>query len=245
MLANDTQGRHILPADHIQNLVDYIRTPHPWIDTSHYEMPVIVIFFCAAMLWVWAYIDAIRGIIKKKTIGIPVVAICLNFGYEVTTSLFFLPDMGMLVAFGCVAWMVLDIFIVVHAYRYGDKQIRNPYIKKNFKTLFLLGLVTAFIASYFFITNYDIPIAVFDAYIINLIMSVSFIYLVFIPGFEGNSLTTAWTKFLGTGLTSVAFLLHYNMPFLTTLYIGCAVFDIYYIYLLYQKQKGMLDYAIK
>ncbi|WP_276134691.1 hypothetical protein [Polluticoccus soli] len=237
--------RHILPTDHIQNLVDYIRTPHPWVDTTYYELPVVIIFFCAAMFWVWAYIDTIRGIIKKKTIGVPVVAICLNFGYEVTAAFFFLPDMGKAVVFGYVGWLVLDLYIVIHAFRYGDKQIRNPYIKKNFKTLFLVGLVMAFTAEYLFMTNYDIPIAVFDAYIINLIMSVSFIYLVFVPGFEGNSLVTAWTKFLGTGLTSVAFLLHYHIPFLTTLYVGCAVFDIYYIYLLYQKRKGALAYAIR
>jgi hypothetical protein len=239
-------ANHILPADHVQNLAEYIGQPHPWFDTSNYTMVQIIIFFFSALLWVWAYIDTIRVIITKKTIAIPVAAVCLNFGYEVTTAFFFLPDMGKAVVFGYLAWMILDMFIIIHAYKYGDKQIRNPYIKKNFKKLFVLGAVTAFIAEYFFITNYDIPMAVFDAYVINLIMSVSFIYLTFIPGFEGNSLTTAWTKFLGTGWTSVMFQLRYpDMHFLTTMYIATAIFDVYYIYLLYQKRKGALDYAIK
>jgi hypothetical protein len=227
-------------------IFEYFKEPHPWFDTTNYTLTMVIIFFCSAMLWVWAYIDTIKNIIKKKTLNIPVIPICLNFGYEVTTSFFFLPNMGKAVVFGYWAWMLLDLFIITHAFMYGDKQIRNPYIQKNFKLLFVLGAAIAFTVEYFFITNYDIPMAPFDAYIINFIMSVSFIYLVFIPNYEGNSMVTAWTKFLGTGWTSVMFQMKYpDNHFLTTLYIATAIFDIFYIYLLYKKNKKELDYAIR
>jgi hypothetical protein len=223
-----------------------LRESHPWFDTSNYTLTQILIFFFACLLWVVAYIVTIRVIIKKKTLAIPVIAICLNFGYEVTCAFFFLPNMGKAVVVGYWAWMVLDCFIIIHAYRYGDKQIRNPYIKANFKWLFLLGAVIAFVVEFFFITSYDIPMAPFDAYLINFTMSVCFIYLVFIPGYEGNSLLTAWTKFFGTAWTSVMFQMRYpDNHFLTSLYIATAIFDVFYIYLLYQKRKGTLNYAVE
>lgn len=223
-------------------LVQYLETwPHPWFDTTNYSLTQVLIFFAGAILWVVAYIDAIINIVKKKTIVIPVIAVCLNFGYEVTAALFFLPDMGLAVVCGYWAWMVLDIFIIYHAYKYGDSQIVIPYLKKHFKYFFLLGAVIAFFVQYFFITNYDMPMAPFDGYMINLIMSLCFIYMVFIPGYRGNSLLTAWTKFLGTGLISIMFQTRYpENYFLTTLYISTAVFDILYIYLLYQLKKGTL-----
>ena len=71
------------------NIWEYLSEPQPWIDTTNYTMTQILIFFAAAMMWVVVYIDAIIGIIKKKTLFLPVIAICLNFGYEVTAALFY------------------------------------------------------------------------------------------------------------------------------------------------------------
>jgi len=220
-------------------IIDFLRDPPPWFDTSHYTMTEIMIFFSAAMLWVGAYIVIIKNIIKRKAVGIPAIAVSLNFGYEVTTAFFSLPDMGRVVVFGYWAWMLLDLFIVISVFRYGHQQIINPYIRKHFRALFSVGLLVAFAAEFFFIREIDIPMAVYDAYIINLVMSVCFIYLVFIPDFKGNSLAVAWLKFLGTGWTSVMFQMKYpDNHFLTTMYIAVALFDIFYIYLLHKRKRA-------
>ena len=114
-------------------IFQYLKEPHPWFNTSYYTLTQTLIFFFSALLWVVAYIETIRVIIKKKTLAIPVIAILLNFGYEVTCAFFFVPNMGKAVVIGYWAWMVLDCYIIFHAFKYGDKQIRNSYIKQNFK----------------------------------------------------------------------------------------------------------------
>ncbi|MCB0700607.1 MAG: hypothetical protein KDC11_12185 [Chitinophagaceae bacterium] len=228
------------------NIWEYLSEPQPWVDTSNYTLTQILIFFSAAMMWVIVYIDAIIGIIKKKTLFLPVIAICLNFGYEVTAAFFYLPDMGMLVSVGYWLWFLLDLFIIVHAFKYGHKQIKNAYFKKHFKAFMLLGFLIAFTIEYFYMTTRDIAMAPYDAYIINFVMSVCFLYMVFIPGYEGNSMVTAWFKFLGTGWTSVMFQMRYpDAHFLSVMYVAVAIFDILYIYLLYQKKRGKLEYAIQ
>ena len=223
------------------NIIEFFQTDQPWFNTVNYTPLEIGIFFSAAMFWVWTYIRAIQIIRAKKTIGIPVIAICLNFGFEVTTSFFFLPNMGKLVVFGYWAWMILDAFIVYNTIRYGDKQVQVPFMKKHFKPFFIGGLIFAFILEFFFIQSHDIPMSPYDAYIINFTMSTCFLYLVFIKGFEGNSFIIAWTKFLGTGWTSVMFWMKYPYDhLLITLFIGTAIMDIFYIVLLYRRKSGKL-----
>jgi hypothetical protein len=228
------------------NIIEFFESDVPWFNTADYTTVEIIIFFGAAMFWVWTYLETIRIIRARKTIGIPVIAVCLNFGFEVTTALFFLPNMGKLVVFGYWAWMLLDCYIVYHTFFYGHKQVQVPYMRKLFKPLFLCGVVFAFILEYFFIQSHDIPMSPYDAYIINFTMSTCFLYLAFIKGFEGNSLIIAWTKFLGTGWTSVVFWMKYPENYwLITLYIGTAMMDIFYIYLLYRKKQGRLDEALQ
>lgn len=218
------------------NIFDYLKGPHPWLDTSLYTPVQIALFLSGAVLWILVYIDTIRDILHKKTLNIPLIAICFNFGYEITTSFTFVPNMGKALVMAYWAWMVLDIFIFVSAFRYGSRQIRNSYFARNLSGFLLLGLAVGFFTQYFFIHAYDLPMAPLAGYIINLIMSACFLYLVFIPGFQGNSLLTAWGKFLGTGMISIMFQLKYPQNhFLSSLYIFTAVFDIIYIYLLYQK----------
>jgi hypothetical protein len=228
------------------NIIEFFETPQPWFNTADYTVPEIVIFFGAAMFWVWTYLETIRIIRRNKTIGIPVVAVCLNFGFEVTTSFFFLPNMGKLVVFGYWAWMLLDCYIVYHTFFYGHKQLLIPFMRRHFKLFFVGGALFAFILEYLFIQSHDIPDSPYDAYLINFTMSMCFLYLAFLRNFDGNSLIIAWTKFLGTGWTSVVFWMRYPEDhFLITLYIGTALMDILYIHLLYLRRRGRLDEALQ
>lgn len=223
-------------------IFEYLKSSHPWFDTGNYTSWQIALFLTGALLWVVAYLDTIRDITRKKTLNIPLIAICLNFGFEVTTSFAFVPDMGKALVMAYWAWMVLDVFIVRSMFRYGFKQIRIPYLAKYLTPFLLLGILTGFFTQFFFIPKYDLPMAPLAGYIINLVMSVCFIYLIFIPDYTGNSLVTAWTKCLGTGLISIMFFTKYpENNFLTSLYIFTAIFDILYICLLYRLKPSSND----
>ena len=73
---------------------EYLKDPHPWFDTTNYEPFQIALFLAGAVLWIVVYIVVIRDIVKLKVVALQLVALCLNFGFEVTTSFFFVPDMG-------------------------------------------------------------------------------------------------------------------------------------------------------
>ena len=77
-------------------------------------------------------------------------------------------------------------------------------------------------------------------------MSIAFLYLLFIPGFNGYSRITAWSKFLGTGIISIMFYTKYpSNNFLTVMYISVACFDVLYIVLLYKKLNGHLSLSVE
>ncbi len=216
-------------------LFQYLQTSHPWFNTVDYTVPQIVMFTTGAVLWVAAYINTIIWIRKKEVLDIPAIAITLNFGCEITTAIFFVPNMGHALVIAYWAWMVLDAYIIYSLYRFGYKQMRVDFFKQNFHKFLILGLLVSFIVQCTFIVQYDLPMAPLDSYIINLVMSICFIYMFFIPGYEGNRKLTGWTKFLGTGIISIMFQTKYpDNYFLTSLYVFCAVFDIYYLYLLYK-----------
>jgi len=218
-----------------KSIFEFLQNPGPWFNTTDYTVLQIVLFTTGAVLWVAAYINTIVWIRKKQTLDIPAIAITLNFTCEIVTGIFFVPNMGIALVIAYWAWMVLDSYIVFSLFRYGYKQMRVDFFKQNFPKFLVIGLITAFFVQCTFIVKYDLPMAPLDSYVINLVMSICFIYMFFIPGYEGNRKLTGWAKFLGTGIISVMFQSKYpDNYFLTSLYIFCALFDVYYLYLLYK-----------
>ncbi len=216
-------------------IFEYFQSSHPWFNTVDYTVLQIVLFTTGAVLWVAAYINTIYWIRKKETLDIPAIAITLNFGCEIVTAIFFVPNMGNALVLAYWAWMVLDAYIIYSLFRFGYKQMRVDFFKQNFHKFLMVGLIVSFFVQCPFILRYDLPMAPLDSYIINLVMSICFIYMFFIPGYEGNRKLTGWTKFLGTGIISIMFQTKYpDNYFLTSLYVFCACFDIYYLYLLYK-----------
>lgn len=214
----------------------------PWLNTDVYTPLQIGLFFTGAVLWMGAYVDTAVNIVKKKTVAIPMAAVVLNFGWEVAASIFFVPNMGKLLVLAYWVWMLLDIFIFASLYKYGDKQMVMPYFKKHIKFYLTVGIIISFLSQLFFMLEYDLPMAPVSGYIINLAMSIGFLYLLFVPGFEGNTKVTAWCKFLGTGIISIMFALHYpGNWFLIVMYFSVALFDIMYIVMLNKKLKGKLN----
>ncbi len=223
-----------------QTIFEYLKEPHAWLNTIDYTLTQVILFFIGSLLWLVCYMDTLYDIRKKKTLNIPLAAICLNFGWEIATCWFFVPNMGKLLVLAYWLWMFFDLFIFISTFRYGNKQVINAWFKKNIGFFLAAGIIISFLSQWQFIVQYDLPMAPLSGYIINLIMSIAFLYLIFIPGYEGNSLITGWSKFLGTGIISVMFYTKYpDNNFLTIMYLAVAFFDVIYIWLLYKKKAAL------
>lgn len=219
---------------------EYIKEPHPWFDTTNYTPLQIGLFTTGALLWILAYIVVIRYAIKNKTVLIPAVAVVCNYGNEVGGAIFWVPDMGKALVLAYWGWFVLDTFIVCKLFQYGYKQFTTPFFKENLKWLVFAGLCGSIPLSCLFMVQYDLPMGVIDAYIVNIVMSVAFLSLLFVPNFQEHSLLLAWSKFLGTGIISVMFSTKYpENNFLWFIYFVVAAFDIIFIILMYRKLKNL------
>ena len=219
---------------------EYLQESHPWFNTANYTALQIGLFFTGAMLWIVAYIVIIRMALKKKTVIIPASAVICNFGNEVGGAIFWVPDMGNALVLAYWGWMLLDIFILINLFRYGYKQFTTEFFRKNLRWLIALGLAGSIPLSCFFMVQYDLPMGVIDAYIVNVVMSVAFLSLLFVPDFPEHSIALAWSKFLGTGLISIMFQSKYpDNHFLTVVYLVVAAFDILFLVLMYQKRRKL------
>lgn len=219
---------------------EYLQEPHPWFDTSNYTPVQIALFTTGALLWIVAYLVIIRVAIQKKTVIIPVVAVICNYGNEIGGAFFWVPDMGKALVLAYWGWFLLDTFIVYQVLKHGYKQFTTPFFQKNITWLVLVGLAGSIPLSSFFMVQYDLPMGVLDAYIVNIVMSVAFLSLLFVPNFPEHSQLLAWSKFLGTGIISVMFSMKYpENQFLWVIYFVVATFDIAFIILMYQKRKQL------
>jgi hypothetical protein len=220
---------------------EYLKTSHPWFDTTNYTPLQIGLFFTGAVLWIVAYVVIIIMAIRKKTVIIPAVAVVCNFGNEVGGAFFWVPNMGKALVLAYWAWMLLDIFIVYNLFKYGYKQYTTPFFKQNLRWLVAVSLPASILLSSFFMVQYDLPMGVIDAYIVNLVMSVSFLSLLFVPNFPEHSLALSWSKFLGTAFISIMFQWKYpHNHFLSVIYVVVAIFDIAFIVLMYRKRHNAL-----
>ncbi|HEY6956118.1 MAG TPA: hypothetical protein VI385_12795 [Flavisolibacter sp.] len=226
-------------------IFEYLKNPHPWFDTNNYTLTQIVLFFTGSMLWLVCYLDTLRDIRNKKVVNIPAAAVILNFGWEMAACFFFVPNMGKLLVAAYWAWMLCDVFIFYSLFRYGFKQMRINFFRSHAHYFIISGIIISFLSQCTFMIQYDLPMAPITGYIINLIMSVAFLYLLFIPDFNWYSRVTAWSKFLGTGIISIMFFTKYPANnFLTVMYLAVAAFDILYIILVYKKLKGLLPISL-
>lgn len=210
----------------------------PWINLQNYTLSEVILFLIGALLWAYAYIAVVIRNHRCQTVAIPLAAICLNFGWEVSSVFFFRSgiDMGKLFVLGYALWMGIDAIIVTQMFRYGQTQVNTDYVKKRLPLLLVIGLIGSIVGHIFFMTGgFDMPMAVVSAYLINLAMSIDFCGLAFKQNFQGLSKPIAWAKGLGTGLISICFFSKYPyIHFLTTMYVLTALFDGIYLYLLYQ-----------
>ncbi len=204
------------------------------INLQNYTITQLVFFFICIFFWLYTYIFVVKDTIKYEFVQIPLFAIFLNFGWEITTTFWVHPDMGDIVYIGYIGWAVVDTVIVILLFIYGKSQVKQKIIKDNFYLIMVFGLIGGFFSLFFFIRQYDLPGAPIAGFILNIEMSILFVIMALNHNVKLLSKHVAWGKFLGTLGASVTFFLKFpENNFLTTLYILIFIFDVIYIFLLY------------
>ena len=198
------------------------------------------------LLWATTYLLIIIKGFRDRSYGMPLVAVALNFTWEVYFTFVSPPrspgggeDHVKFVLFAI--WFVLDAIIVLQVFLYGRETQDNPYLKKYFYPVVAITLVMAYAGHHTFARFFHEPEGKVDAYIINFVMSLLFVHLLFNrPRLQGLSLPAAWTKMLGTGIISVANVLLLQIPprtypgFFYLLFAGVFSADVIYLYLLHR-----------
>tara|TARA_B110000211_G_C14074585_1_gene551473 strand:- start:196 stop:894 length:699 start_codon:yes stop_codon:yes gene_type:complete len=215
--------------------------PTEWINTAKYDTTGLIFNGIGCLFWVVCYIVLIRTIVKKKFVEMPFFIAAGNLAWEFIWSVFYHPDTGILFSLSYQSAFLIDCFIFYYVIKYGADYIKIPEIKKNWK-LICIGLLLGWIPLNFFFVynNLDTCIGGISGYILNIIISVLYPWVMLQTGAQHYSKLVAWCKMLGTGLISVSMFIFYpENYFVQTLAVLVLILDCYYIYLLNKKKKAL------
>lgn len=195
-------------------------------------------FFLTAisgLAWTIVYVDAIRIGFKQRTFAIPSFALALNLAWELIYGIHDLIATVGLQSIVNVVWAGLDIIIGYTFVRFGRKYWPEFLPKALFYWWAALMLVTAFACQFALIWQFGFEWAEgYSAFLQNLIMSVLFLAMfVARKGTEGQSMTIAVAKCVGTLAPTILFGAIQAVPLVLVIGALCFVFDVIYIGLLY------------
>lgn len=211
-----------------------------WLNLDYYSPLHLILFALGGLLWIINYISIVRNIVKNQFVEMPAAVLCANFAWEFLWSWIFVINMGWAIRLGYMAWFFLDVFIVVGFYRYGYKQVSKSVIP-YYKLLFTFGIISWFVILYFFIgQGFDNPIGANSAYVINILISSLYIFMFLrLEDKSILSFTTAWTKWMGTGLISLMCILRWPQNhWLISMCMACFLMDMFYMYLFLKFKKN-------
>lgn len=190
--------------------------------------------------WVVAYVLIIRRSHLDRANGLPMIAVALNFSWELLASFFFPNPVALWHAFDRV-WLAVDVIIVYQTLRFGPPFQRIPAIRRHFPVVFGIVFALGFLGQFTFVADYPDRLGLVVAFMINLVMSVMFVFMLLDRHDDpkGISVGGAWFKMLGTLGTSIEchFVVRMIDPelgglrFLTFLCATIFAFDCLYIYL--------------
>ncbi len=203
-----------------------------------------ILAVAGGIFWLIAYVLMIRKGFQDSTYGIPLLAIMLNFTWEIIYTTIYPPS-----ARGewwmRLIWLLADVPNVWLLVRFGKASQKIPYIRAHYYVALVATFVLCFVGHLCYRDAGAYMGGTQSAYIINYVMNVLFVFLYFDrPDAKGLSYGGAWTKMLGTACISLA-----NVPlwpqdpraprfFLYYLFAACFLFDVFYIFLLRQARQS-------
>ena len=208
------------------------------------------------LCWAIAYILIIRQCFKQLTYGLPLVAIVMNFTWELQYSLVQPPrcddgTVDVVKAAMILAWAALDAVIVWQLFRYGRAQQTIDEIQRYFPFVVVGSLLLAAAGNFAFAQFHPDEAAPLSGLIINFVMSLLFIFLLFArPGLQGVGWGASLFRVAGNSVIFFAniFLLQENRPsmrgFVMFLFAGTAIFDLIFMTLLYTRRHALRTGAV-
>jgi hypothetical protein len=205
----------------------------------------------SGIAWTIVYIASIRIGVRDKSYAMPFWALALNIAWEFLHATFGFREAGLTMQIGIIfVWFLLDLGLLYTFFRYGRKYFPSHLHTSWFLVWGALGLATAFILQYMFISEFGLWMgAIYSAFLQNLLMSILFIVmLIQRSSSDGQSLVIAISKCIGTlaptifmGVLGISGYMVANRFVLVT---GGLIFffDLSYIWLLAKtKQKEQLE----
>ena len=194
-----------------------------------------VLTLISGISWTIVYIDMINRGFKDKTYCMPLFALAFNIAWEFMFGFLVIKGISLQRVVNIV-WFLFDAVIVYTYFKYGRKDF--PRDKERFFIPWsLTAFAVAFLVIYF--THYEFEDfwgARYSAFAQNLMMSVLFIgMLVRRNNLEGQSMYIALFKWLGTLAPTVQMYIQTGSNLILILGLGCFLYDVIYIGMLYQK----------
>ncbi|HUP20243.1 MAG TPA: hypothetical protein VM778_09860, partial [Gemmatimonadota bacterium] len=165
------------------------------------------------VLWLVAYILFIRAGFRDRTYGVPLLAVCLNFTWELWFAVLH-PPAGVAARVTHGGWFLLDALIVWQVIRYGRNEQTIPEIRRWFYAV-LVGTMLLCLVGQVTLHSQVVSTSLFPdpegyvvAWVINLVMSALFVFMFFHRrDLRGLSYGGAWSMLVGTGLVAIGNLL--------------------------------------
>ncbi len=207
----------------------------------------MVMFGLSGLCWCITYIVIFYRGFKDKAVGMPLLALSLNIGWEFIMSFVYTSQTSAPFRFVCICWVAIDIVLLIQEFMYGKEDMKYffPNITSGWHKIIV---IIAVIGGYYF-TYYAIPAwnnyqtGMFAAALMNVSMSYLFVTMLINRGsIKGQSFYIALFKLLGTDLFGgVTFgfivrkgsLMNTNpSPLIAYLDVVCLVFDLMYLIML-------------
>lgn len=191
--------------------------------------------------WTWVYIECIRIGFRQKTYAMPLLALALNFAWEIIHSYLGVTENPTITTQTVVniCWGVADVFVVATWLRFGRRYWPERLGAPTFYAWGALVFVVSFVIEVMFVSEFGIAAGSrYSAFLQNLLMSTLFIDMFFKrKGPEGQALTIAVNKWIGTLAPTILFGYIEQSRFIMVVGGFCSVFDLVYIGLLLKADR--------
>lgn len=193
---------------------------------------VTVLTLISGISWSIVYIDLIRRGFKDQTYGMPLFALAFNIAWEFIFAFVtgFHVSVQKIVN---VVWFLLDAIIVYTYFKFGRKDFPKAH-EKYFIPWSIAAFLVGFVVIYAMVMELGEDWAArYSAFGQNLLMSVLFILMLTRRNnVDGQSMTIAIFKWLGTLAPTIQFYGQTGSAMILVFGIGCFVYDLIYIWML-------------
>jgi hypothetical protein len=199
-------------------------------------MSTISLAILSGIFWTITYLLILQRSVKDRFVGMPMLALCMNFAWEFIFSFVYPSDKPQL--YINYVWFCFDLIIVVQFLKLNQAEFDDRLPKKFFHPIFYSLLLISFFNMLSATTEFGrLMGAHYTAFEINLVMSVLFIQMLLSSNHtRGQSIYIAITKMLGTACASVmSFLMFPSSALLNFLYLAIFLCDGLYTVILYQR----------